>query len=170
MKFLSIKKPIEQEDKEMIKFLSKFELFTNLSSTELHHLAKCIHKREFSQGEIIFKNGYPNIVFYIIKSGEVKIYIEKENGEEIELNILGEYDFFGEFGLFLDTSRTASCMAVKETAMYAISKTEFKSFINKFPRGGNKILFSLGKILSQHIIHLNEKLKHSRLTNEYKEH
>ncbi len=160
MKFLTRKKPIKEEEKELIEFLSKFELFSKLSSNEIHHLTRYIHKREFSPGEIIFKKDYPNIVFYIVKKGEIKIYIDKEDGEEIELSRISENGFLGEIGLFLETCRTASCRAEKETIMYAISKTEFRNFINKFPRGGSKILFRLGEILCQHIIKLNEKIEH----------
>jgi CRP-like cAMP-binding protein len=145
------------DDKELIKFLSKVTLFGKFTANERKNLRQYIYVRQFNAGEQIFKKGYPNVVFYILKEGELKVYLEREEGE-IEVNRLKPLDFFGEIGLFLEENRTASAVAVKDSVLLAISKRDLANFIGRFPRAGTKILYKLGEILSTYIIELNKKI------------
>ena len=144
------------EDKELIKFLSNVTLFEDLSRNERKNLKQYIYIRNFKSDEIVFKKGYPNVVFYIVKEGELNVYIDTKEEPRI-LNTLHALDFFGEIGLFLDETRTASIVAVKDSVLLGISKKDFANFIGRFPRAGNKILYKSGEILSKHIINLNKK-------------
>ncbi|MBN2460583.1 MAG: cyclic nucleotide-binding domain-containing protein [Candidatus Cloacimonetes bacterium] len=145
------------EEKELIKFLSNVALFGKLTRNERRNLVKYIYIRKFKIGEMIFKKNYPNVVFYILKEGELKVFLEK-NDEELELNRLHPLDFFGEIGLFLDHSRTATVKAVEDSVLLAISKRDLRDFIARFPRAGVKILYKMGEILCNHVINLNKKI------------
>lgn len=145
------------EEKELVKFLANIALFQKLTKHERKNLTKYIYVRKFKAGEIIFRKGYPNVVFYILKHGELKVYLEK-NDEEVELNRIKPLDFFGEIGLFLDDNRTATVKAVEESILLAISKRDLGDFIARFPRAGIKILYKLGELLSTHVVNLNKKL------------
>jgi len=146
------------EDKELIKFLAGVNIFEKLTKNERKNLVKYIYVRKFKAGEMVFKKDYPNVIFYILKKGELKVFLDK-NEDEIEINRLKTNDYFGEVGLFLDHSRTASVKAVEDSILLAISKRDLSDFIARFPRAGVKILYKLGEILCNHMINLNKKIE-----------
>jgi len=139
-------------NKQEIKFFSKVNLFENLSYFEKKNLAQYFYVRKYTSGEVVFKKGYPNVVFYILKEGELKVYIEK-----MEIRRIKPTEYIGEIGLFLEAERTASVSAVTDSVLLGISKEDLKTFTKKFPRSGVKILYELGKILSNSIIDMNLK-------------
>lgn len=145
------------EDKELIKFLARIDIFTDLSKLEKKNLIKYMYVRHYKKGEAVFKKGYPNVVFYIVKSGRLKVYLE-DNGNELQINELHELDYFGEMGLFQEEFRSASIAAEEESILLGISKRDLNEFIVTFPRAGVKILYKFGQLLSNNIIAVNKRL------------
>jgi len=144
-------------EKELIKFLSGVTIFNKLSKNDLKNLRQYFYVRNFKTGEIIFKKDYPNVVFYILKQGELKVFL-KVKDKEIELDRIKPQQHFGEMGIFLEEKRSASIVAIEDSEVLAISKADLKNFIDKFPRVGNKILFKFGEILCTHVMNLNKKI------------
>ncbi len=144
-------------DKELVKFLSRIDLFKKLSKLEKKNLIKYMYLRHYKKDEVVFRKGYPNVVFYIVKSGELMVFLE-EKDTKIEVKRLQECDFFGEMGLFQEEFRSASIAAIEESDLLAISKRDLNEFIHTFPRAGVKILFKFGELLSSNIIETNRKL------------
>lgn len=147
-----------REEKDLLKFLKKVSIFRDLSRSDLKHLRQYLYTRKYADGEQVFKKGYPNVVFYIVKEGELKIYLMHKN-EEVELSRVKPYEQFGSFGLFKDVKRTASVVALEDTVLLGISKKDLASFVHNFPQAGVSILYELGCVLSEHIISLNERLE-----------
>jgi PAS domain-containing protein len=65
----------------------------------------------FADGEVIFRQGEAADCLYIIQSGHVLIYQEKD-GEEVLLAELGEGDSFGDMGVFMGPIRTESARSL----------------------------------------------------------
>ena len=89
--------------------------------------------------------------------GVVEILLNKDNSTVIAE--LQPYSFFGELGMYIDTKRSASVISKTDTELYAVSKDEFKHFVDTFPKIGVKILYTLGQNMSRDIIRSNERLK-----------
>ncbi|MCF7793723.1 MAG: cyclic nucleotide-binding domain-containing protein [Candidatus Cloacimonetes bacterium] len=146
-----------REEKSMIKFLKKVSIFAKLSKSELKQLQQFIYTRHYKAGEPVFKKGYPNVIFFIVKEGEVRVYLTKK-GEDIELDRVKPEGHFGSIGLFADVKRTASVEAVEDSVLLGISKKDLATFVGKHHQAGIKILYELGNILCDHIIKLNDRL------------
>ncbi|HHE65790.1 MAG TPA: cyclic nucleotide-binding domain-containing protein, partial [Bacteroidetes bacterium] len=140
-----------REEKNLIKFLKEVSIFSKLSKSDLKHLQQFLYIRYYQAGEQVFKKGYPNVIFFIVKEGEVKVYLS-QNGEEIELDRVKPKGHFGSIGLFIDTKRTASVKAVEDSVLLGISKKDLETFVEKYQQAGIKILYGLGKVLCEHII------------------
>ena len=149
-----------REEKDLLKFLKKVSIFKGLSRSDLKHLRQYLYTRKYEAGEQIFKKGYPNVIFYIVKEGELKVYLDNPKGE-IELSRIKQYGEFGSFGLFKDVKRTASVIAVEDVTLLGISKKDLASFVHNFPQAGVSILYELGGVLSEHIINLNTKMENN---------
>jgi CRP-like cAMP-binding protein len=139
-------------------FLNKVEILKNLSKSELSLFAKLFLIRKFEQGEIIFRETYPHVVLYIIKSGEVEIFLENTENN-IVISQLSEASHFGEIGLFAEVNRIASAKATKETTLYAVTKNDFRRFVRKNPATGIKLLYNLGEHMALGLINSNQRLK-----------
>ena len=149
-----------EEEKDLIKFLSEVELFENLTQNERRNLSQHLYERKYKGDEIVFKKGYPNVVMYIVKEGELQTYLDSPEGEN--LKTIKPRDYFGEVGLFLEEERTATIVASKDSVLLGISKRDMSRFIDEYPRAGSKILRKLASVLCTHLIRTNETLASKR--------
>ncbi|MBN2017322.1 MAG: cyclic nucleotide-binding domain-containing protein [Candidatus Cloacimonetes bacterium] len=149
-----------EEEKDLIRFLSEVELFENLTRNERRNLSQHLYERHYKSDEIVFKKGYPNVVMYIVKEGELQTFLDSTEGEN--LKTIKPKDFFGEVGLFLEEERTATILASKDSVLLGISKRDMNRFIDEYPRAGSKILRKLSTVLCTHLINTNMTLAQKR--------
>lgn len=97
------------------------------------------HRRKYPpKSVIIYAGDEPDVLYYLVK-GSVSVLIEDTDGREIVLAYLNPGDFFGEMGLFDDSSRSAWVRTRSECELAEISYTRFRQLSEKDPT----ILFSL---------------------------
>lgn len=65
----------------------------------------------YRAGEIIFKEGDPSDVAFVILHGKVEIFNAQPDGSEKSITILNEGKFFGEYGVMDCAPRSASARA-----------------------------------------------------------
>ena len=70
----------------------------------------------------IFNGGDPPGSLYLIKSGEVEIYIRNPRGEKVVLGILKGGDFFGEIGPLFNKPRMASAKTIQPSELLELTK------------------------------------------------
>ncbi len=148
-------------NKQTLEKLKSFDLFKDLSGKELKQISNLLIERPYKAGEIVYKINYPHTVLYFVAEGEIKIYLEKD-GEELELIRKKKNEHFGEVGLFLEMSRTASARAEEPSLLLAMTKKEFHEFINLYPKTGVKILKAISSFLCRIMVMGNEKLTQSQ--------
>ena len=158
--FFAPKKEKVDEEKDLIRFLSEVELFENLTRNERRNLSQHLYERIYKEDDIVFKKGYPNVVMYIVKEGELQTFLDSTDGES--LKTIKPADFFGEVGLFLEEERTATIVASKDSILLGISKRDMNRFIDEFPSAGSKILRKLATVLCTHLINTNKALAGKR--------
>jgi CRP-like cAMP-binding protein len=150
-----------RDEKELMKFLKKVSIFKDQNKNDLKHLRTFFHFLNFKAGETVFEKGFPNVMFYIVKEGELLIYLPAKEGD-IELNHVKPTGHIGANGLFTKASRTASVKALEDSVLLGISRKDLEAFVNKYPRAGNKVLFHLGEELCANISRLNERLENQQ--------
>jgi len=154
-KLLSRKKSKHQVD---YPFLRDVLLFQRLSESELSRLSDLFIYKYFKKDEVIFTEGFPHIVLYIVVVGKVKQY--KDEGElEFLVSTLHPKMMFGGLAMFADTHRLVSAKAEEETTLIAINKADLSAFIKSSPGTGIKLLWNLGKYLSTDLLQEFEALK-----------
>jgi len=155
-KLFSRKKTKNQVD---FPFLSEVLLFEKLSEKELIRISDFFIYKYFTKGETIFQESYPHIVLYVVVVGKVKQY----KGQEYLISELQPKDMFGGMALFFETNRLFSAVAIEDTTLIAINKTDLMAFIKSNPATGIKLLWNLGKYLSTDLINELEALKEYEL-------
>ena len=78
---------------QITEILKKIPVFEDLTKRELGSIERILHKREYRQDELIFREGEPGVGMYIIESGKVRIVTETGKRTLAEL---AEGEFLGE--------------------------------------------------------------------------
>jgi CRP/FNR family transcriptional regulator, cyclic AMP receptor protein len=129
-------------------FLEQTALFADISPAELQTIARHIVPRTFRQGEIIFHEGDPGRFLYLIKSGQVRIFINGLDGSETSVILFGKPgDIFGELAVIDGLTRSASAVALGETVLYTMSRDNFRQQMRQYPQ----LALNFMKVLSQRV-------------------
>lgn len=124
--------------------LSNVPLFGELSEQELHALAHRTVKQFVRAGQTIFSEGDPCQGFYVIESGEVKVYKSSPSGREQVLTVDGAGSSVAEIPVFDGGAYPASGVATVDTALLFLSKRDFRSLVLEHPEVGLKVLKNVG--------------------------
>jgi CRP/FNR family transcriptional regulator/CRP/FNR family cyclic AMP-dependent transcriptional regulator len=119
----------------MIRFLQDIPLFQALSTQQLQSILQDVQARRFGQGEIIFREGDPGQVLYLVQSGQVRIYVNGLDGSETSVILFGRPgDMFGELAVIDGLPRSATAVALDKTLLYTISRESFRQHMQRFPQ------------------------------------
>ena len=129
-------------------FLKQTALFANINEADLRTIAQHIVPRRFQQGDIIFHEGDPGRSLYLVKSGQVRIYINGIDGSETSVILFGKPgDIFGELAVIDGLTRSASAVALGETVLYTMSRENFREQMRLCP----PLALNFMKVLSQRV-------------------
>lgn len=77
-------------------------------------------------GEVLFRQGDPSDLVYVVRSGQIEILRETDSGEE-HVVMIGPGDYFGELGPMLNLPRSATARATEATVLNGSSVQQFRS-------------------------------------------
>jgi len=87
--------------------LNEIDHLRELGEQEKAALAEKIDLLKYAAAQTIFNYGDPGHALYIVRSGEVEIYVKNDQGEKIVLETSQPGDIFGE----ISPSATSKCCA-----------------------------------------------------------
>lgn len=107
-----------------IKMLQKVKILEALTEAQLQAVARCLVSKEFTEGEVIIKQGDVGDCFYLISSGEVSVQVN-----HIQVATLESGSFFGEMSLLSNERRSATVAALKDTVCLVLSRADFNELL-----------------------------------------
>lgn len=102
--------------------LDSIELFESLTSSERETLSLFCQERLLRSGEVLFHEGDDAIALYVVKSGTLKAYKDRSDGEKL-LGYIGINELAGEMALFdpeAPKKRMASVKAMDDVLLLVI--------------------------------------------------
>jgi CRP-like cAMP-binding protein len=138
--------------------LSKVPAFADLVQRELKEVAAIVHKREYRTGEPVFYQGDPGLGMYIVQDGEVSITILGKDGDERELALLSDGDFFGELALLDESTRSANAICKTDCTLIGFFRPDLFELIEKNNTLGIKIVLKLAEIVAQRLRQTDKEL------------
>ena len=109
--------------------------------------------RHFLSGEMIFKEGDPADVMYVVQSGEVEV---SHQGRLVET--LGEGNIFGEMSLINEEPRSATTVAKTECRLVPIDLKRFMFLVEETPYFAVQVM----KIMASRIRKMLPRLEGTR--------
>ena len=97
-------------------------------------IARSFVAERFPADRLICREGDPGDKFYIIVRGEVSITTSGSTGQEQELGILQDGDYFGEIALLRDLPRTATVRTRLPSLLLALQRQQLLKLMVKAPQ------------------------------------
>lgn len=128
---------------ELKEFLQAETIFRGLTDSELDEVLEIMNIREFKRNETVFLDGEEGDSFYLVLSGEVRIYKISADGREKTLATITSGDFFGEMALLDHKVRSASAATVTKSKLGTIYREHFNKLIYEHPQIPLKMIVQL---------------------------
>jgi len=136
-------------------FLKLVPIFSDLDEGTIEQILQVGVRKTFSKHSyVLFENETGSALFVIIK-GKVKVSRVNDDGKEVILTILNESDFFGEMSILDGLSRSANVIAMEDSDLFIIQRSEFLDLIQNHP----EISIALLQELTQRLRAADVKIK-----------
>ncbi|MDP9372231.1 MAG: DUF1003 domain-containing protein [Chloroflexota bacterium] len=144
--------------------LAAVPFFQLMTDQERSGLAEVLRTVRIPAGRTIFEYGDPGDSLYVIREGEVEIFIHDDTGTRILLETAGPGGFFGEVSLLDNGPRTASVVATRDLEALQLDRAHLDGFLQRYPTAAIDLLTVVGHRLRE----TNRRLRHtaSRNVNE----
>jgi CRP/FNR family transcriptional regulator, polysaccharide utilization system transcription regulator len=105
------------------------DIFSCLNSSELGLIDFKRIEVHFKAGELIFKQGTPNMHLLCLTEGKVKRYIEGYNNKNLILGIVKPVEYILGHGIYTDQMHHFSAMAIEDAVACLVDLETFKKLI-----------------------------------------
>ncbi|MBL4720225.1 MAG: mechanosensitive ion channel family protein, partial [Alphaproteobacteria bacterium] len=113
--------------------LRRIDLFASLEGDELADLAQRTNMMHLRPDNHVVEQGESGSSLYIIAEGLLAVRVRFEDGTENQVATVGPGDFFGEMSLLTGTTRTATVVALTESIIYEIKKSQMEPILKARP-------------------------------------
>ena len=113
--------------------LAQNRLFEGIESDLLDKISPNVHVVQLGEGEIIFREGDPGDLLYLVGEGSVKISKSGRGGQQETLGFIRSGNFFGEMALLDGKPRSAMATAAEPTLLGAVNESTFQHILELAP-------------------------------------
>jgi CRP/FNR family transcriptional regulator, dissimilatory nitrate respiration regulator len=140
--------------KKINRMLAVTPLFKGLSEQQLDDISRIAIDRSYKRGEAIFIEGDEADGFYIVASGQVKIFKTSLEGKEQILHIYGPGNPFGEVPVFSGSRFPANAQALVKSDIVFLPRKAFVRLIAEHPSLSMNMLAELSMRLRQFTVQI----------------
>jgi len=123
--------------------IGRIPLFANLNEAHLTQLLPSIKEQSFGKGKVIVHQDEKGSVFFIMGKGLAKVTMMGREGKEITLSYIKPGEFFGEMSLLDGKPRSATVLAVEESAVFVLTREDMLDHIRSNPEMGIRMMEAL---------------------------
>jgi CRP/FNR family transcriptional regulator, cyclic AMP receptor protein len=139
--------------------LHSLTIFRELDRNEIEIVNKYVFEQNVKKDSILFAEGMPGELLYVIISGCVEIIKETKNNGKMVLATIGANDIVGEMSLIDSEPRSATGRTSEDSVLLVINKQSFHEILKSDPRIAAKVLMGLLKIISRRLRTTDKKIE-----------
>src|SRR5689334_16818320 len=125
--------------------LADVELFASLDADDRQRLADMIQTRTLAAGTKLFQAGEPGEALYVVKTGQIELFIKDTAGQRIVLHVAEPGEVFGEMAMLDAGPRTASAVALMDTELLELDRDHLLLLFQKSPDSALQMLAAMGR-------------------------
>ena len=159
----------EMTDK--VSALRHVELFRNLPSDLLQHLAERLIHAPYVRGDLITRQGSEAHWLYVFVDGIADVVLENAQHNTTKVTELGPGSIFGEWSLMTGELRQTNVIARTKVSCYRLNKEAFHELVTSRP----EVSAALEELMEKHRADLEEarhalelEIEKNRLSDEHK--
>ena len=142
--------------------LHQIPLFHALDEKQLKHILKSSHVLSVAAKNIIFETGSVASHFYLLKSGQVKLFCLSEEGDEKVIEIINPSQTFAEAVMFMPKQiYPVSAETLKNSEVYSFDAKQFRSLLENSTETCFRLLACMGRRLHEQLNDINNLTLHS---------
>ena len=124
-------------------FLTHIRMLDRLDDSDRVALAAVIDELTVSQGQTLFHTGDPGDALFIMRTGEIELFIKDTAGQKIVLHTAQSGDMFGEVAMLDHGSRTATAFALSESEVLVLDREDLVLLFQRQPEAALHMLSAL---------------------------
>ncbi len=114
-------------------FLSRVEVFADLSGRDLKALAKSCSESSYAAGEVLCRQGERGAAAFVVVSGTIRIENETSDGQSVVVAELGQGVMVGEMSIIDGEERVATVRAVSDVDTLVLTQWSVKALMKSRP-------------------------------------
>jgi uncharacterized membrane protein len=119
------------------------EFFANLNDDDRAALAEVVDSIALPTGKTLFMSGDPGESLFVVRKGEIELFIKDTVGQKIVLHVACVGDFFGELALLDTGSRTATAVALEDSELLELDRGDLLELIRRSPDAALRLLAAM---------------------------
>lgn len=131
-------------DKSKLWYLENFNLFEGLAESKMQELEKITTMQETAKNHPIYFAQEPSNSIFFLKKGRVKLSRISPDGKEMIIALVNPGEVFGELSILDVSDRNDFATTLNDSLICAISKDDFKVFLEKSPELNIKVSRLIG--------------------------
>lgn len=127
-------------------FLTNIRMFELLNEDDRLALARVVDELNVPEGHTLFQAGDPGDSLFIVRVGEIELYIKDTAGQKIVLTTAQQGDMFGELAMLDSGPRTATALALTESEVLVLDREDLVLLFQRKPEAALHMLASLSSL------------------------
>ncbi|MEA2163373.1 MAG: family transcriptional regulator, cyclic receptor protein [Thermoanaerobaculia bacterium] len=123
--------------------LSGVKLFELLSEEDRAALAAVVDNVSVTAGQTLFEAGHPGESLFVVRTGEIELFIKDNTGQKIVLMNAIEGGLFGELALLDQGARTATAVALEDSELLELDRDDLLLLFQRHPDSAVSMLAAL---------------------------
>jgi len=124
-------------------FLANIKMFELLNEDDRVALAKVVDELKVPAGHTLFQAGDPGDSLFIVRQGEIELFIKDTAGQKIVLTTAEAGDMFGELAMLDTGPRTATALALTESDVLVLDRDDLVLLFQRKPEAALHMLAAL---------------------------
>ncbi len=139
---------------EIVGQIGKIPLFENLSEQHRAELASIVSEKEYDKGQSVFLEGDDAVGFYVVVSGQIRVFKMSPEGKEQILHVFGPGEPIGEVAVFAGKHFPANASATKKSKLLFFPRAAFTELIGHDPSMAMNMLAELSRRLRRFTVQI----------------
>lgn len=132
---------------DMSGLLSALPLFSDLLPPERKRIAQGCRIKRLARSEMCFRVNDPCDAFFIVVSGQIKLYVASPSGQEKVIEIISPGHSFAEALVFLGQPHIVNAQALADTVLVCVAKHAVLAEVSSDPHFSLHMLAGISKRL-----------------------
>ena len=145
-------------------FLANIKMFELLDEDDRVALAAVVDELTVPSGQPLFQAGDPGDSLFIVRQGQIELFIKDTTGQKIVLHTAEPGDMFGELAMLDSGARTATALALTESVLLVLDREDLVMLFRRIPEAALHMLAALTSLTRK-----ADDLLHTRVSRNVNE-